>query len=259
MSSPAPLESALVADLGNSRIALGLWNADGLSRVARHDVLDESEWRGKLAVLSRSEPRPRVLAISSVNPAQLPGLVAAARELELKPLVIRQDLPLPMPLEGVDPETVGTDRVCCGAAAFERVHDACVAASFGSAITIDLISAQGIFLGGTILPGLNMSLRALHDYTAALPQIVLAPPPADTVGLNTEQAILSGVVFGAVGALREIVERYATRLGKWPPLVVSGGNALLIQPHAEFVDAVVPDLCLMGAVLALQRGVPSGK
>lgn len=259
MSSAAPLETALVADLGNSRVALGLWNADGLQRVTRHDVLDESDWRDKLAILTRTEPRPRTLVVSSVNPARLSTLESIAREQGLTPLVIRRDLPLPLRLEGVEPETVGTDRICCAAAAFERVHTACVAASFGSAITIDLISEQGTFLGGTILPGLNMSLRALHDYTAALPQIVLGPPPADAAGRNTEEAMLSGVVYGAIGALREIVERYATRLGKWPPLVVSGGNALLLQQHADFIDAVVPDLCLMGAVLALQRGAPGLK
>lgn len=250
-ASPA-VESAIVADIGNTRIALALWGPDGLRDVSRGDTHDDG-WRARLAALAARRPRPGALVVSSVNPHCARALDEAAPALAgLTPLLIGRDIALPMPLAGVDAGTVGVDRVCAAAAAHERVRSACVAASLGTAITIDLVSADGQFLGGSILPGLEMSLRALHEFTAALPHVALAPPPHHPAR-NTQQAMLSGVIYGAVGALREIVERYASDLGHWPPLIATGGNAALLQPHADFIDAVVPDLCLIGAALALQR------
>jgi type III pantothenate kinase len=125
-------------------------------------------------------------------------------------------------------------------------------ASFGTAITIDCVSADGRFMGGAILPGLDMSFEALHEGTAALPQVEVETP-GGAIGRNTHDAIVNGVVYGAVGALRELVERYATELGHWPQLVITGGNAGLVRQLADFVDSVVPDLCLMGVALAYRR------
>jgi type III pantothenate kinase len=144
------------------------------------------------------------------------------------------------------------DRVCSAAAAYERTGSACAVASFGSAITIDCVSDDGRFLGGAILPGLDLSFQALHIGTAVLPR-VLPAAPTSPFGKNTHDAIVNGVAYGAVGALREIVERFATELGHWPPLVLTGGNAPLIASLADFVDAVVPDLCLIGIALAYRR------
>lgn len=112
-------------------------------------------------------------------------------------------------------------------------------------------------MGGAILPGFQMSLDALHDHTDRLPSVQAAAPNS-ACGRNTPEAMLAGVVYGAAGALREIVERFATELRSWPPLVVTGGNAALIHPHANFIDAVVPDLCLRGIALAYRRaaGIP---
>jgi type III pantothenate kinase len=147
---------------------------------------------------------------------------------------------------------VGVDRVCCAAAAFERVGGPCAVASFGTAITVDCVSADGRFLGGAILPGLDLCCQALHDGTAQLPR-VLPGVPKTPFGKNTHDAIVGGVTYGLMGALREIVERFATELHEWPQLVITGGNAPLIADCADFVDSVVPDLCLMGIALAHRK------
>jgi type III pantothenate kinase len=157
-----------------------------------------------------------------------------------------------MPLDIDNEDEVGVDRVCSAAAAYERVNGACAVASFGTAMTVDCVSSEGHFLGGAILPGFDLSYAALNDGTAQLPRIAVGPP-AGVFGRNTHDAILNGVAFGAVGALREIVERFATELREWPQLVVTGGNGALIAELADFVDSVVPDLCLMGIALAHRK------
>lgn len=254
MTRPPATDSLMAIDIGNSRIGMGVWDADGIhdtSRVAAADTSACSEALQRTWEQTRFA-RSRAIVLGSVSPAVDARVRHMALDLlGIEPLRVREDLPLPMPLD-VDPESVGVDRVCSAAAAYDRVREACAVASFGTAITVDCVSADGRFMGGAILPGLQMACDALHEHTALLPQVELTEPPS-VFGRNTRDAILSGVVYGAGGALREIVERFATELGQWPQLVATGGNAALIQAHADFVDAVVPDLCLMGIALAYRR------
>ena len=93
------------------------------------------------------------------------------------------------------------DRVCAAAAAYERANEACAVASFGSATTIDCVSAKGRFLGGAILPGFQMAYDALHHRTDALPR-VQEGAPTSPFGKSTHDAIVNGVTFGTVGAPR---------------------------------------------------------
>lgn len=248
-------DTLLVVDVGNTRVGAAVWDADGLHPAQRGELESGTAWRDALTLSwtqARGAARPAVV-IASVNPRGESRVNAALAELTgLTPLRIREDIPLPLPLRLENEREVGVDRVCSAAAAFERVQGACAVATFGTAITIDLVSTDGAFMGGAILPGLELSCRALHEHTAQLPHIVPAEPSV-VVGRNTHDAIMSGVVYGAAGALREIVERFATDLGRWPPLIATGGNAALIARIADFVDAVVPDLCLMGVALAYRK------
>jgi type III pantothenate kinase len=220
-------------------------------------------------------PSPRRVVASSVRPDRLEALTAAASSrLGEKVLVIGRDVPLPMLTDLPAPQRIGTDRLCTAAMAYHRLRSACVVADFGSAVTIDAVSDDGVFLGGAILPGLRMSAAALAGRTAALPEVRLARPQW-VFGTDTEKAIIGGIVLGARGALREIAEAYATAMGKWPPVILTGGDAELIgtpeelaaaERHAgepfeargrmglDLVHAIVPDLCLMGIALAWRLG-----
>jgi type III pantothenate kinase len=144
------------------------------------------------------------------------------------------------------------DRLCTAAAAFDKVKAACVVADFGTALTIDLIADNGIYLGGTIMPGIALSARALHEHTALLP-LVEVGSPHETLGKDTESAIRNGIFAMMIGALREIAERYATQIGKWVPLIVTGGDAPAIAAQCDFVDKALPDLCLAGILLAYRQ------
>ena len=110
-------------------------------------------------------------------------------------------------------------------------------------------------MGGAILLGLGLGAAALHANTAQLPKVELAAP--DWVyGRDTRQAIVGGLVFGARGALKELVELYATELGHWPVVILTGSDAGLICTdvnNSELVQAIVPDLVIRGIEGAYYR------
>ncbi len=250
-----PVEALLVADVGNTHIRVAVWDDDGLHDVQTVSTFAPGEWRAAIdrAVAAMADHAQRACAIVSVRPVegrQFADLIESAAGLES--LFVGVDIPLPLPVDVVEPREVGPDRVCSAAAAFERIQASCAVASFGTAITIDCVSSDGRFLGGAILPGLQMSCDALHQRTARLPQVEPARP-SGPFGRSTLDAIVNGVAFGAVGALREIVERYATELREWPEVVVTGGSAPIVAELADFIDAHVSDLCLTGAAIAYQK------
>jgi len=251
MALVEPADALLAIDVGNTRIGLGIWDGDGLHDSRRLTLDQPAEHRAAFEDLWQTmNGGRRAVVIGSVNAAHTARVQELIEEISgLAALRVREDLPLPMPVDVQNPSEIGVDRVCSAAAAFERVRAACTVASFGTAITVDCVSDAGRFLGGTILPGMQMSCDALHGGTCQLPRVAPAIPTA-VFGRNTHDAIVNGVVYGALGALREIVERYATELREWPQLVITGGNAPLVAELVDFVDAVVPDLCLMGIALA---------
>jgi type III pantothenate kinase len=250
-----PVDALMVIDVGNTRIGFGTWDPDGIHDVLRVPTAQPDAWAEAVekAWSGSRDAGQRSVVLASVAPEQTRRLSPVIEEVcQTEALSIPEDLPLPLKIDVDEPEQLGVDRVCSAAAAFERVGGPCAVASFGTATTIDCVSQDGVFVGGTIAPGLQLSCDALHAHTALLPRVAVAAPEGP-FGRTTEQAILGGVALGAVGALREIVERFATALGRWPYLVVTGGDAALIGKLADFVDAVVPNLSLMGIALAYRK------
>ena len=126
-------------------------------------------------------------------------------------LLAAGDLPLEVKLPR--PDMVGVDRLldALAANALRQPGRPAVVVDVGTAVTVDLVSAAGAFLGGAILPGIAMSARALHEFTDLLPLVdfseLAAPPPA--LGTETEAAMRSGLFWGAVGGVRELIGQLA--------------------------------------------------
>jgi type III pantothenate kinase len=252
----SPLPALVLLDIGNSRVGMGAWTGEEIEDV-RHVPVEPSEpFTRALEELWNSLPSgPRAVVVSSVCPQVLSRLRSVSEERGIEPLiVVGEDIEPPIEADVPDPSCVGTDRLCVGAAAFAKVQGACAVADFGTALTIDLIADNGIYLGGTIMPGIGLSARALHEHTALLP-LVEVGSPVETLGRDTESAIRNGIFAMMIGALREVTERYATQIGKWPPLIVTGGDAAAVAKQADFVDRVAPHLCLEGILLAYRRHV----
>lgn len=247
--------SLLIFEIGNSHIAVAtaVGNSIRTNRRFGHDQFEAILNHADEAWAALPDDRLKAVASASVVPLVLDRLRGRLmNRYEEALLTVGDELHRPMVLAVEAPEAVGIDRICSAAAAYDVIRGACTVASFGTAITIDCVNGEGVFMGGAILPGLALSAHALHQGTAVLPEVKIEAP-VETYGTTTEQCIRNGVVFGAVGALREITERYATQLGAWPQLVVTGGHAELIRSQCDFIDSVVPDLCLRGIALAYRR------
>lgn len=248
--------SLLIIEIGNSHLSVAAWIKNTIRTIERftHDQLSTAvDHAGQIW-----QALPEDLARAAIAGSVVNDVLTKVKELILPRLgtpllVVGEDLHRPMSLAVEAPELVGIDRVCCAAAAYDRIRQACVTASFGTAITVDCVNDEGVFLGGAILPGLALQARSLHTGTAQLPEVTLVESSKMVYGTTTEEAIRNGILFGAVGALREITERYATNLGRWPQLVVTGGNAELIQQQCDFIDNVVPDLVIQGLALAYRK------
>ncbi|HKQ48297.1 MAG TPA: type III pantothenate kinase [Phycisphaerae bacterium] len=256
LQDPRSAASLLIFEIGNSHVsvATAVGNSIRTNHRFARDQFDAMIHHADEAWDALPDDRRKAVAAASVVPDVLAELRGRLEERydDAPLLAVGDELHRPMSLAVEAPETVGVDRVCSAAAAYDVIGRACAVASFGTAITIDCVNDEGVFMGGAILPGLALSAHALHEGTAALPEVVIEPTGA-TYGATTEQCIRNGVIYGAVGALREITERYATQLGSWPQLVVTGGNAELVQSQCEFIDNVVPDLCIRGIALAYRR------
>ncbi|MFQ5414767.1 MAG: type III pantothenate kinase [Phycisphaerae bacterium] len=244
-----------VIDIGNTSIALGRWDAGRVADRAAVPTTDGAAFDVGYAELSATfrRGRPAAVAVASVVPAALAHVRAVVNDaLDKDPLVVGDRLPLPMDVGVTDPKAIGTDRVCAAAAAYDQLQGACAVVDIGTAVTLDIVDDDGTLLGGAILPGLRLQLRALHEHTAQLPDV---PPdmPQHPYGRNTREAIQAGVCGGLVGTIRGLVEAYASRLNKWPHVVATGGDVAMLRERLDFVDSVVPDLTLLGIGLAYAR------
>ncbi|HMO27057.1 MAG TPA: type III pantothenate kinase [Tepidisphaeraceae bacterium] len=242
----------VVLNVGNSRVAIGAFVAGGLEFVKRVDVADRSAWEPAIAeAWERVRGRENAeVAGASVNPGVLEHLELAVEHATGKRVEwVGREIELPMKVKTDAPEQTGVDRVLNVAAAYEQMGRACVVVDAGTALTINACNDAGEFLGGSIAPGASLMLKSLHDHTAKLPLVELKAPDA-AVGRNTTDAIRNGVYHGIRGMVKEIVERYAEELGRWPEVIATGGDAVTLFGGWELVHAVSPDLTLYGIAAA---------
>jgi type III pantothenate kinase len=157
---------------------------------------------------------------------------------------------LPITLDVEEPKSVGADRIVNTLAARELYGRDTIAVDLGTATTFDCITADGVFLGGVIAPGLSAGLDWLDRRTAKLPRVELQPPPS-VIGRRTETCIQSGVFYSAVDAIEGTVRRIKAEWGRPEALVVgTGGFVKLIGQHLSTLDRLEPFLTLYGLAMA---------
>jgi type III pantothenate kinase len=258
----------LAIDVGNTRVKLGLF-ASAISRprgelptcVERISLQAHESIPWELLARWRSDTvdlRPAVIAGSNPNGVQ--RLISAWPDsLGPRPRVVSNTSDFPLSIRVEEPRRVGIDRLLNAVSVNElrSSNRPAVVVDSGTATTVDVVSASGVFEGGAILPGLALSAKALHEYTALLPLVSVAELGMKTpepLGRNTRAAIRSGLFWGQLGAVKELIDRQAGAEAEI--FVTGGGGALLAQhlPRARFE----PHLPLQGLILIAERGELGG-
>jgi type III pantothenate kinase len=242
----------LAISVGNTRMALGTFVSGELRHVSRVTLEHRDDWKAAIeqAWAPIAGKEGAAVAGACVNPPLVEPLEHAAREASGQAIQwVGESLDLPIRNVTDKPEETGVDRSLNVAAAFEQLQKACVVVDAGTAVTISCCNDEGEFVGGAIAPGVAMMLESLNHGTARLPRISMAVPEG-TIGRSTEQAIRHGVYHGIRGMVKEVVENFATDLGRWPEVIATGGDAAALFEGWELVHAVVPDLTLYGVALA---------
>lgn len=159
---------------------------------------------------------------------------------------------VPIPVDLDNPGQVGVDRLLAAFATLEHEPDRCdrIVVDAGSAITVDRVSSEGVFEGGAIFPGLGMMGAMLARQTDQLPEIgrIAAADLPPVVGRSTVAAIQSGLYWGTVGAVRELVRRMSAEAGERVPVFVTGGDGGLLAPPLGLSVRHVSNLVLDGIV-----------
>ncbi len=250
----------LVIDVGNSETVLGIVEPGTLDlrdhwRVSTTIPRTSDEYKLLLRALLRdsgiSHDDLTMAVLGSVVPSATRILTETLEQIvEVAPIVVDAQSPLPIRLDVDEPLTVGADRIVNTLAAKEMYGRDTIAVDLGTATTFDCITADGVFVGGVIAQGLQSGLEWLGKKTAKLPRVELSPP-ASVIGRRTEACIQSGVFFSAVDAVDGIVRRIVDEWQREEVYVVAtGGYATIVGPHAQTVDHIEPFLTLFGLALA---------
>lgn len=189
------------------------------------------------------------VVISSVVPPITGALEQMSREmLKLPPVVVRSDLELDVIIDYYDPTEVGADRLANAVAVRRLTKKAAIVVDFGTATTFDIITSKGHYRGGAIAPGVVTSSENLFR-RAALLHGVRMEAPESAIGRSTDEALRSGIIFGAAGQVDGIVRRLAKEMGETPVVIATGGLASTIAPLSETIERVEPDLTLHGLAI----------
>ena len=247
----------LVLDIGNSNVVAGVYHGAALRRSWRFasTIQKTSDEYGALLedFFKQSGLKPSnvdAAILASVVPPLVPVFEEAIRRLfKLDAMVVGPHLDLGIGIRTRQPEEVGADRLVNAVAGFQRFGGPLLILDFGTATTVDAVSASGDYLGGAIAPGVAISIEALVSRTAKLPRIEMAKP-SDPIGDSTLEAMRSGIYYATLGATRELCQRLGAALAKRDHkaarIIATGGLSYWLPGEELGIQAVVPDLTLEG-------------
>src|SRR5215813_5622883 len=254
----------LAIDVGNTNMVIGVFDGDTLIQSWRLQTLRERtsdelgllvEGLFKHSGLDQSNITGVVVG-SVVPPLTGTTTTMVERFFKHTPLVVEPAGNAGMPIKYENPAEVGADRIVNAIAAVEQFGTTpsrpLIVCDFGTATTLDAVSAKGEYLGGAICPGVQISADALFQRAARLPRIDVRKP-ARIVGRTTVGAMESGLFYGYVGMVEGLVRRMSDELGGNAVVVATGGLADVISPETTMIDHVDPDLTLHGLRLVWEQ------
>ncbi len=244
----------LAIDIGNTNTVVGVFDKDRLRdhfRVASsvHLTSDEAGLfiTGLLDRMQVASDDINRLVISSVVP-RLSSVYErmCSRFFKVDPLWVSVDIKLPITIDIDNPRQVGADRIANAAAAYVLFGGPAIVVDFGTAINFDVVTADGVYIGGVLVPGPETSMAELARRAARLFDIRMVEPER-AVGRSTKQALESGLFYGTLGQVDFILEKIIEESGFTNPTVIAtGGLANGIEKHSRYISRIEPTLTLEG-------------
>lgn len=253
----------LAIDVGNTNVVFALFEGRTIKsrwRIATDPRRTGDEYAVWLMQLMEIEGFARSavdqIIISTVVPRALHNLQVLADKYFKTPALVAGQAPADygMEIDVDEPRSLGADRAVNAIAAHAKYPGDLIVVDFGTATTFDAIDFNGAYKGGSIAPGINLSLDALVGNTAKLPRIAIESPRSDSViGRNTEDQMLIGVFWGYVAMMEGLIARMRAEIGRPAKVIATGGLAILFQKHTSLFDAVDPDLTLEGMAILAEK------
>ena len=244
-------DSIIAIDIGNTSTAFGYFNNGRLVRTKR--LLTCRLESKAIGFLKWYFPLKRMDAavVASVVPDKSSFLKKALpKKLGLKTVVLGRDIPVPIKNKYKNPGEVGIDRLVNAFAFFEKYKRGGIVVDFGTAITFDVVSKRGEYLGGVIAPGIEISLEALYQRTALLPEIRLSHPK-NMIGKDTVESIRIGCSHGIGGLCDRIIGEISARFASQPLVLATGGYARFMSRYSRKINVIDTHLTLRGIALAV--------
>ena len=237
----------LAIDIGNTNINLGVFKGNLL--IKRYAI--PTKERKYLNYLKKIASYYKIddAIICSVVPRATKVLKEDLRKLlDNKPLVLGNNFLVPIKNLYRRPKQVGQDRLVNAYAGITLYAAPLIVVDFGTAITFDVISRNKEYLGGMIVPGLQISLDILAERTALLPKIKLERPRA-FIGRDTKSSMLGGIIYGFAALTDDLTKRISNKIGGDAKVIGTGGNISLIGKYCKRFDKIDRDLTLKGLSL----------
>jgi len=235
----------LAVDIGNTNIRFGIFKGD--RRVSSYSL--SAGGKSYSAFLSRVVRRHGIerVVVCSVVPKALRGLIRELKRIlgSGNLYIIGRDIKVPVRNLYRLPKQVGQDRLVNAFAGVRLYGSPLIVVDSGTAITLDVVTKKKEYLGGVILPGLDLSLDALYEQTALLPKLSLAPP-REIIGRDTKNSILSGIVYGFAAAIDELVVKIKKEIGADAQVIGTGGDIQMLKRYSKGIRKIDADLTLKG-------------
>ena len=246
----------LAIDVGNTNTVFALHNGAGMVaewRCQTNGQRTSDEYFVWLHMLMQrqkiSPPDVDAAIIATVVPQTLFNLRRMCREyFDCDPMVVgAENVTLGIDVRVKREREVGADRLVNTVAAYQTYGPNLVVVDFGTATTFDVVAADGAYVGGLIVPGINLSLAALHQAAAKLPNVDVARPQK-VVGDDTVSAMQSGVYWGYVAMIEGLCARIAAERDRAMTVIATGGLSPLFATGTEVIQHVDQDLTMRGLV-----------
>ena len=251
----------LAIDIGNTSIKMALFRGRKLVRswrVATNKQAGLKQYSGLLKRLF-AQQKVKVSDIEEIIICSVVPKISAVFKKTLpalfkkRPLVLGEDSIAPIKNLYSRPDQVGQDRLASAVAAYAKYGGPVVVVDFGTALTFDLISARGSYLGGVIVPGMQLALKALTESADLLPEVSLSRP-GSLLGRDTATSIKSGIIYGYSFLVEMMLRKLQKKLGGQSKVVATGGEAKLMLNFCRSVKRVEENLTLEGLALILHKG-----